>query len=144
MRRYPVVAVSEIHHNIQIHNFLRRLISASCFTDQAPTIAVEFGNSLYQPIMDRYIRGESIRVEDLRSVWRYTTQFMVWDDPVYEQFFQTVRAVNQSLPPDRQIRVLLADPPVDWTKVKSKADFEPYADRDTSGPPDTAGRADRR
>lgn len=42
--------------------------------------------------------------------------------PVDETFFQTVRAVNATLPPERRIRVLLSDPPIDWTSVKTRED----------------------
>lgn len=32
-------------------------------------IVVEFGNSLYQDVMDRYVRGEDVRYSTLRQVW---------------------------------------------------------------------------
>jgi hypothetical protein len=36
--------------------------------------------------------------------------------------FRAVRAVNISLPKDRQLRVLLGDPPIDWDKVGTRVD----------------------
>ena len=33
-----------------------------------------------------------------------------------------IRAVNATLPPDRRYRVLLGDPPINWSKVTSPAD----------------------
>jgi outer membrane protein OmpA-like peptidoglycan-associated protein len=42
--------------------------------------------------------------------------------PIYEEFFEDVRAFNQTLPVAKRIRVLLGDPPIDWTKVTSPAD----------------------
>jgi hypothetical protein len=41
---------------------------------------------------------------------------------MYEEFFRAVRAVNESLPLNRQLRVLLGDPPIDWTLVRSRDD----------------------
>jgi hypothetical protein len=38
---------------------------------------------------------------------------LVWDAPVYERFFRTVRTVNRRNQ-ERRLRVLLADPPIDW------------------------------
>jgi hypothetical protein len=38
---------------------------------------------------------------------------VLWDAPIYEQFFRTVRARNWVLPPERRLRVLLGDPPFD-------------------------------
>jgi hypothetical protein len=44
-------------------------------------------------------------------VWTQTSQQSgVWNNPIYAQFFATVRAVNAALAPDRQFRVLLGDP----------------------------------
>jgi hypothetical protein len=41
----------------------------------------------------------------------------VWDAPVYERFFRTIRTVNQRNQ-KRRLRVLLADPPIDWDHVR--------------------------
>src|ERR1017187_5976159 len=56
----------------------------------------------------------------LRQVWRDTTQspLNTWDSPVYEQFYRTVRAANWALPAAKQMRVLLGDPPIDWSKIR--------------------------
>jgi hypothetical protein len=48
---------------------------------------------------------------------------------VYEQFFRRVRAVNWTLPPGRRIRVLLGDPPFDWSTVTSHSQI-PLGQRD--------------
>ena len=50
----------------------------------------------------------------------------------------TVRRVNASLPPERRIRVLLGEPPIDWERIRSVEDLrkweaEPLADRDRFG-----------
>ncbi len=128
--RHPIVAIGEMHRNIEEHEFLRKLITNPRFPEKATNIVVEFGNARYQPMMDRYLAGEEVSAADLSQAWRYTTQFMVWDAPVYAKFFSTVRDLNLRLPKARRLRVLLADPPIDWAKVKTKADYEPYAARD--------------
>jgi hypothetical protein len=57
-------------------------------------------------------------------VWQNTTQaHAVWDRPIYEEFFRAVRAVNAALPRDRQLRVLLGDPPINWDSVRSQDDL---------------------
>ena len=79
---------------------------------------METGNALYQDQMDRFIRGEDVPEASLRRVWQNTTQpFTTFDSPISEELFRAVRAVNMSLPPDRRLRVLLGDPPVDWDRV---------------------------
>jgi hypothetical protein len=47
----------------------------------------------------------------------------IWDVPIYEEFFRAVRAVNADLPKDRQLRVLLADPPIEWENVYTPQDW---------------------
>jgi hypothetical protein len=120
--RFPLVALGEVHGSRTQHQFIASLIKHPSFANRVKDIVVEFGNAKYQPIMDRYLSGEEVAHTELRQVWRNTTQTtMVLDFPVYEQFFSTVRAVNQRLPKQKRLRVLLGDPPVDW----SRSDIKP-------------------
>jgi hypothetical protein len=48
----------------------------------------------------------------------------------YEQFFPLVRAMNQRLPPNKRLRVLAGDPPIDWDQVKTAEDVGRYFKRD--------------
>src|SRR5437762_7116437 len=49
--------------------------------------------------------------------------------PIYEDFFRIVREVNQTLSPPERFRVLLGDPPIDWTKVSGKDDVLRWMNR---------------
>lgn len=114
-RSYRVVAIGETHGNEQHHVFLRALIRDPRFTATVNDIVVEFGNARYQDVIDRFIRGEEVPDASLRRVWQYTPVGMgSWNAPMYEGFYRDVRALNASLPRERQLRVLLGDPPVDW------------------------------
>jgi hypothetical protein len=73
---------------------------------------IEFGNSLYQPTLDRYITGEDVPFPAISKVWRNTTQVAGWDSAIYLRLLATIREVNQKLPV-RMIRVLAGDPPSD-------------------------------
>ena len=135
--RFPLVALGEVHWNQTEHEFVYSLIRHPAFADKVNDIVVEFGNGLYQPIMDRYIAGETVARTELRQVWRNTaaasmaTPMTVWDAPIYERFFAVVRDVNQTLPKQKRLRVLLGDPPIDWNAIKSRADMKPVMfDRD--------------
>jgi hypothetical protein len=95
---------------------------------------VEFGSARYQDVMDRCIRGEDVPASELRHAWQDTMQHAVWDVPIFEEFFRAVRQVNEPLATNRQLRVLLADPPIDWTAVKTAPDhFKWLRMRDTHG-----------
>jgi hypothetical protein len=57
--------------------------------------------------------------------WRNTIGGgVLWDAPVYEQFFRKVRQVNEGLPSEERLRVLLGDPDVDFSQVDTAADLQ--------------------
>lgn len=129
--KHPLVGVGDYRHGWEESHLLRMaLIEDPRVFCKIDAIAVEFGNSRLQHVADRYVSGEPVTATELRSIWRDTGQWMVWDPPVYERFFEAVREANLSKKCPKQVQVLLADPPMDWSKVHSAAAYEPYRDRD--------------
>jgi hypothetical protein len=124
-KTHSVVALGEGDHgNEQGHRFRIRLVRDPRFTSVVNDVVVEFGNALYQPVMDRFIGGGTVDTTQLRRIWQDTSQLnTVWDTPIYEEFFRTIREVNASLPPERQLRVLLGDPPIVWDQVSTFKDI---------------------
>lgn len=130
----PLVALGETHQVQEIHDFLVLLIRHPAFPTKAHDIVVEWGNALYQDILDRYIFGEKVSLSEFRQVWRNTTAGPLgpWDAPIYEHFFTVVRSVNEKLAPSRRLRVLAGDPPIDWAKVKGPDEVQSLSkQRDT-------------
>ena len=122
-KTHDVVALGEgSHGNEQGHAFRLALIRDPRFAATVNDIVVEFGNALYQDVIDRFVRGEPVAYEELRKVWQDTTQrTTVWDRPIYEAFYRAVRDVNATLPVERRLRVLLGDPPIDWQDPQSRS-----------------------
>jgi len=121
--RYEVVGMSAAHGNKDLDDFILHLIRNPNFPSRINVIAVECGNSLYQPMLDRYIAGYDVPLPEVRKVWRNTTQTMCGLSGFYEEFFPLVRRINQALPPEKKMRVLACDPPIDWSEIKSPADY---------------------
>ncbi len=122
-RNHQIVALSDAHGNAQAHAFLLSLIRSPRFPSVVNDIVVEFGNARYQDVMDRFTRGENVPYEQLRAVWRDTTQPSAANDlPHAEEVFRAVRDLNAPLPRDHQLRVLLGDPPIDWSQVTTRED----------------------
>jgi len=121
--KYQVVAMPEAHGMKDLDDFILTLIRTPSFSDKVDDIVVECGNSLYQPILDRYIAGENIPFTDARKVWRNTTQAMCDASGFFEQLFPLVRAINQKLPPEQRLRVVAGDPPIDWDQIKTSDDL---------------------
>src|SRR5262249_42778703 len=131
--RHRIVAIGEIHGQQEHHDALQVMLADPRLPEVLDDIVVEFGNALYQPTMDRFVAGPAVENTDLRLGWRNTTQspMSTLDAPVYEQLYRMVRATNWTLPPDKQIRVLLGDPPIDWTRVTTRDDVIAFlAERD--------------
>lgn len=123
-RTHPVVGIEEEHTDEGSHAFRLSLIRDPRFPVVVNDILVEFGNSRYQDIVDRFIGGGQVADEDLKKVWQNTTQaHTIWDRPIYEEFYRAVRAINATLPQGRRLRVLLGDPPFDWDAVRTADDL---------------------
>jgi len=121
--KYEVVAMSAAHGNEFLDDFILHLIRNPEFPNKVNIIAVECGNSLYQPTLDRYVAGADIPLSEVRQVWRNTTQSTCGLSGFYEQLFPLIRRINQTLLPEKKLRVLACDPPIDWSKITTRADF---------------------
>jgi len=129
--KYEVVGMMAAHSLKDLDDFILTLIRTPAFSERVNDIVVECGNSMYQPILDRYIAGEDVPFAEVRKVWRNTTQPMCGKSGFYEQFFPLVRAINQKVPPAHRLRVLAGDPPIDWDQIKKPEGGKPL-DRDAS------------
>jgi outer membrane protein OmpA-like peptidoglycan-associated protein len=122
-RKYPLVALSEMHGNAESQALFAALVRDSAFQALVSDIVVEFGNARYQDVVDRYVAGDDVLPDALSRIWRETTQISgIWDLEMYAQMLAVVRDVNLGLEPGRKIRVWLGDPPVDWAIVTSPGD----------------------
>ena len=52
--------LGEMHGNKQEYDWLRDLVANSEFDDNVDDIVMEYGNSLYQGAVDRYVSGEDV------------------------------------------------------------------------------------
>lgn len=106
-------------------------------------IVVESGSARYQDAMDSYVRGDDVPVHTLRKIWDDTTQQQVpgpmWDGDV-PALYRAVRDTNRGLPSGHQLRVLLGDPPIEWERVHTGADFGRWMEQRDSYPADLIRR----
>jgi len=123
--RSDLVGLGELHGSQPDQDLRFQVIHSKAFAMKVRLIAVEGLNAFYQEDLDRYIRGEDVPLEQVQKVWRDSTGIFV--GPVirttYQQFLSEVRSVNRGLPDRMKLRVIAADPPLDWAKVQSTADF---------------------
>jgi len=67
-------------------------------------IVVECGNALYQPVLDRYVEGGDVPLEQLRLVWRNTTQLAACEPRQHKELLDAVREVNRKVPAGKKMR----------------------------------------
>jgi hypothetical protein len=124
---HQVVAIGETHGSQLEHAFLRSLLMDPRLIGVIDDVAVEFGSARHQDTIDRFVQGEAVSEAELSLVWTDTTQQSgVWNDPIYQQFFELVREQNLTRATDDRLRVLLGDPPIDWDKVTHRTDCDPF------------------
>jgi hypothetical protein len=124
-RSHQIVALGEgLHGNEQGHALRLALVRDPRFPALVNDIVVEFGNSRYQDVIDRFVGGDDVAYDALQRVWQDTINpNPLFDSPIYEEFFRAVREVNGPLPAARRIRVLLGGAPVEWEKVRTRDDL---------------------
>jgi uncharacterized protein (TIGR03435 family) len=128
-RTHQVVAMSDPHGNQQQYDVLMTLVQQPRFFQTVDDIVIEGANARYQDLVDRFIAGGKVTVEELRPLWQESTQVqLVLDSPIYTELLPAIRAVNAKLPQPK-LRVLLGDPPIDWAAVKTPADHRQWIEQ---------------
>lgn len=132
--KYEVVAMPEDHGLKDLDDLIFALIRNPAFPAKVNDVVVECGNSRYQSVLDRYIAGEDVPLTEARKVWRNSSQPICgeWGFGFFEQLYPLLRAINQKLPPEKRLRVLAGEPPMDWDQIKSFQDILKLGPRDAS------------
>lgn len=123
---HDIVMFGEAHGNKQEYEWLRSLVAAPEFADRVDDIVVEFGNSLYQKSVDRYVSGEDVPLEQVQKAWRNMVGAFGPPSPVYGSLYRAVRETNLKRRGMHQLRIVCGDPYIDWEKVKDREDIAPY------------------
>lgn len=113
--KYEVVGMSAAHSDKMLDDFLLSLVRSGRLAGKVNDIVIECGNRKYQDALDRYIAGEPVPLADVRPAWRNTTAAMCGMSGFTEALLIAIREMNLRTPPADRVRVLAADPPVDWS-----------------------------
>src|SRR4051812_44040634 len=123
-KTHPLVGIGEHHRIAQELDFYAALVRDPRFAREVGNVVVEFGGAIRQDIIDRYVNGEDVPYTELRKVWTDTVGWLPVVTAVgYPNFFAQVRETNLALPPGQRIHVWLAEPVIDWSKLKTHADW---------------------
>jgi hypothetical protein len=118
---HPLVGLGDRHGLAQIIEFYEAIIRDPRFARDVSNVVVEFGGAAHQDVLDRYVNGDLVPYQELRGVW---TDTVGWSPAVehlgYAHFFAQVRETNHALPPEQRIRILLGEPPIDWSEIRTR------------------------
>jgi hypothetical protein len=133
LNRYPMIALGDVHMSLEFHRFVQKLLRDPRLPGRVNDIVVEFGNPLYQAVIDRYVvNGERVSFDQRKPAWQFAAiGWFVANSPVYEQFFEAVRETNLSLPVAKRMRVILGDVALDIAQFR--ANPESYLPQFASG-----------
>jgi hypothetical protein len=126
---HPLVGLGDQHDLANELAFYGRLIRDPRFAAKVGNVVAEFGASQHQDILDSYLAGEDVPYADLSKVWRNTVAFEPSPGVGYQTFLAQVREVNKELAPNKRIRVLLSEPPIDWSTVTTKEAWQHIYDQ---------------
>jgi hypothetical protein len=128
---HDVVMLPDPHGRQQMQGFVLSVIRDRRFAGLAQDVVVEGGSARYQDIVDKFVRGDAVDEQALRRAWDDTTVPNAIG-PETEELVRAVRQVNSAAPAERQLRVLLGDPPIDWDNITSRDDLFRWVElRDT-------------
>jgi hypothetical protein len=130
--RHDLIMIGELHRSREIHAFLQKMLRDPGFICRADDDVVEFGNSRLQALADAYVSGGLVSDVQIQDAWRETAVPLTWNSPLYGQVYETVRDINARRLCPHPVRLVLADPPLDWSLINGPRDLEPFADRDGS------------
>src|SRR5579859_3552695 len=123
---HDIVMFGEVHDSEQEYEWLCKMVKTPGFAGHVDDIVVEFGNTLYQKTVDRYVAGEDVPFDEVQKAWRNMVADAEPVSPVYGWLYKAVREANMEHPGKRGIRLLMGSPPGDWSKIKNSADLAPY------------------
>ena len=140
-KTHQVVMLPGGHGSRQFHELLLAVVRDPRMPGTLTDVVVEFGSSRYQDLIDRFIRGDDVSEKALRQAWQNTAIAGVGNDgPYVEEFYRASRALNATLPKEKQYRVLGGDPPIDWDHVTTRADVRKWTVRRDTFPADLIRR----
>ena len=131
--KHPVVIIAESRHGLkQTGEFYVSLVRDPAFQNAVHDIVIEFASRNNQPLLDRYVRGDNVPIEEARHIWRDTTKVASWEFPVYAEWLAAIRDVNRTLPVERRFRVWAGDTAVDWSRMHTHEDWVALGDNNIS------------
>jgi hypothetical protein len=121
LAKYKVTIIGEIHHRPRYWAFCNSLMTDPDFPKYVGTIYLEL-QSNDQELIDKFLAAKKCDTTPVIEMLR-NMQILGWPDQAMLDFFVTVWTVNQNLPEQQKIRIVLPDRPRPWKKIEKSEDW---------------------
>ncbi|UCF16506.1 MAG: hypothetical protein JSW59_03420 [Phycisphaerales bacterium] len=129
LKDHRVTIMGEIHHRPLYWAFNSLLVTQPDFPRHVGTIYMELPSN-DQALVDEFLTAQQMDRTPIIKMLR-DMLWMGWPDQPMMDFFTTVWMVNQQLPSQLQLRIVLVDMQRPWMEIKEKGDWDTYdVDRD--------------
>lgn len=129
LRSHKLVINGEYHRRKVSWDMLKRLIALPDFSEATSTIFMELP-SWCQPKMDEFLNSDTINSELILQIFREEQPLGWWDSGEFE-FICDLWHLNQTLPQNKRIKIILADYQVPYSFAANREDFREAEDRNT-------------
>ena len=129
LRSHKLVINGEYHRRKVSWDMLKRLIALPDFAETTGTIFMELP-SWCQPKIDEFLNSDTINPELILQIFREEQPLGWWDRGEFE-FICDLWHLNQTLPQDKRIKIILADYQIPYSLAANRRDFMEAEDRNT-------------
>lgn len=124
-----IVIMGEIHHRPRCWEFNASLVKDPAFPDSIGAIYMELPMN-DQTLIDGFLAADKLDTKPVIEMLRDMLE-TGWPDKPILDFFTTVWQANRKLPPEKRLRIILADMQRPWKEILKTGDFRKYdVDRD--------------
>ena len=133
LTKYSLVIYGEVHRRKISWDFLSSVIADPRFSETVGTVFVELP-AYQQSEIDKFYASKELDADVLLEIFR-SEQVDGWYDKGEYEFLINIWKLNQTLPADKQIRVILTDEQAPWKFLNTSEEFkkfeENFMDRNT-------------
>ncbi len=127
--RHKVVIMGEMHHRPRYWAFNASLVTDGNFPKHVGVIYLELPSN-DQQLVNKFLAAEECDTMPVIEMLR-DNLWMGWPDQAMLDFFITVWMVNQNLPAEERLRIVLVDMKRPWKDIQKREDWGRYnVDRD--------------
>ena len=121
---HRVVIIGEVHHRPRYWAFNSALVCDKAFPERVGVIFMELPCN-DEPLVEQFLAAPTYDPQPIIEILR-DMQMGGWPDQAELDFIKTVWEVNQGLPNERRLRIVLVDNPWPWKEIITPADWKRF------------------